>query len=172
MLVLSHPHPFFKTKKMQFISFSATSSGLTVVVDNATQPTKIEFKLDDESTVVITDPDSISGTEHTYSYAGDFSDGIYSCTANPDESDELTIFIANLLKGMNCTLQKTLKKDYDCRLLQELEAIKQWTFSQDEALARETYQEVQVKCAECTTSYHEGLAGISIWIVNNDFIVQ
>lgn len=157
---------------MQFISFSATSSGLTVVIDNATQPTQVEFKLDDESTVTVSTPDSVSGTEHTYSTAGDYSDGIYTATANPGESDELTIFISNLLKGMNCLLQNTLKKKYDCRLVQELEAVKQWTFSQDEALARETYQEIQKRCVECSTSYHEGLAGISIWIVNNDFVVQ
>ena len=169
----NHPHPFFfKNQSMQFIAFSATSSGLTVVIDNATQPTQVNFKLSDETTVIVTTPDDITGTEHTYTYAGDFSDGIYTATANPGESDELSIFITNTLVGMNCLLQKTLKKDYDCRLVQELEAVKQWTFSQDEALAREVYQEILERCAECSSSYHEGLAGISIWIVNNDFIVQ
>lgn len=157
---------------MQFQSFTATTTGLTVVIDNVIQPVQVEFKLHDETIVVVTDPSDISGTEYTYVYAGDYSNGIYSCTANPDETDELTIFITNMLLGMNCLLQKTLKKEYDCRLLQELEAVKQWTFSQEEALARETYQEVEAKCVECSYTYQEGLAGISIWIIDNDFIVQ
>ena len=157
---------------MTFIEFTATSTELKVIVDNATQPTLVRFELADMTTSDVSVPSDITGTEYTYVLATDASDGIYSCTVNPDEVGEIQAFIANLLKGMNCLLQKTLKEEWDCRLVQELEAVKQYTFLQKESYARNVYDEVGKRCTSCESSYVEGLSGISIWIINNDFIVQ
>lgn len=157
---------------MTVIDFSATATELKIVVDNASQPTLVRFELHDQSTEDIATPSAINGTEYTYTYPGDFSNGIYAARVNPGEGDEITAFISNLLLGMNCLLQKTLREEYDCRLIQELEAVKQYTFLQQEDLARAVYAEVEKRCTSCQTSYVEGLSGISIWIVNNDFIVQ
>lgn len=158
---------------MKFITFTATSAKIQVVVENTIQPTKVTFLLaDGVTTVDVATPTDITGLNHTYELAGDYSNGIYTCTVNPGESDELVSFIGNLLKGMNCLLQKTLNEEYDCRLLQEMEATQQFIFLQEEYYARGTYDEVERKCTQCSSTYVEGLAGISIWIVNNDFIVQ
>lgn len=157
---------------MRFIEFTATSTGLKVIVENATQPTLVRFELDDQSTADVSTPTDITGDQHTYEYAGDYSDGVYACTVNPGESDEITAFITNMLLGMNCMLQKTLRQEYDCALLQELKATEQYTFLQQEDLARGTYDEVRTRCTQCEASYVEGLSGISIWIINNDFVVQ
>jgi len=158
---------------MTFIEFTATSTTLKVIIDNASQPTLVRFLLSDGVTTVDkATPTDITGTLYTYESAGDYSDGIYSCTVNPGEGDETTAFISNILNGLNCLLKKVLKKDYDCRLAQELEAVKQYTFLQEESFARAVYIEVGLRCAECETTYVDGLSGISIWIINNDFIVQ
>lgn len=157
---------------MTFIEFTATASELKVIVDNASQPTLVRFELHDMTTQDVSVPTDITGTEYTYIIAMDASDGIYACTVNPEEGDTITAFITNMLQGINCLLQKTLREEYDCRLIQELEAVKQYTFLQKEDLARNVYAEVEKRCTTCEASYVEGLSGISVWIINNDFIVQ
>lgn len=157
---------------MRFIEFTATATEIKVIVEHTSQPTLIRLELHDLTIVDISIPSDITGSNYTYQYAGDYSDGIYACTVNPGEGDEITAFISNLLQGMNCLLQKTLKEEYDCRLVQELEAVKQYTFLQQEDLARNVYTEVEKRCTTCEVSYVEGLSGISIWIIDNDFIVQ
>lgn len=158
---------------MKFITFTATETKLQVVIENAVQPIGVTFLLSDGTTeATVTVPTDITGLNHTYEYATDASNGIYSCTVNAGESDELTAFIGNLLLGMNCLLQKTLNEEYDCRLVQELTATQQFIVLQEEAYARGTYDEIETRCAQCSSTYVDGLSGISIWIVNNDFIVQ
>ena len=167
-----HPHPFLIYLSMTFIEFTATATQLEVTIDDTSQPTGVTFKLHDLTEATVTTPSSTSGTEYTYIYATDASDGIYTCTVNDGEADEIVAFISNMLQGINCLLQKTLREEYDCRLIQELEAVKQYTFLQKEDLARNVYTEVERRCTTCEASYVEGLSGISIWIIDNDFIVQ
>lgn len=157
---------------MTFVEFTATSTELKVIIDHTSQPTLVRFELHDMTTEDISVPSDIIGTEYTYIYPMDASDGIYACTVNPGEGDEISAFITNMLQGINCLLQKTLREEYDCRLIQELEAVKQYTFLQKEDLTRNVYAEVEKRCTTCETSYVEGLSGISIWIIDNDFIVQ
>lgn len=113
---------------------------------------------------------------YSLAMSGDFSDGIYTIELHDTNNEVVYKTIGNLLVGTGCMLKSVLKEEYDCVLFQQLEAVKQLLMTNLGDLARSIYQTILDKCAECASANTLPdtviLEGISIWIVNDDFIVQ
>ncbi len=156
---------------MAFKTFTATSEKIFVVITDPNQPYKVEIILTDGSAVEASYVGS-TGNDHSYEYAGDFSDGVFTAVVY-DQSVELErSTIANQKTSTNCLLKRVLNGEYDCKLMQEIEIVTTLIQNSEGELAQKIYKGIQDKCTECENLAEAPLEGISIWIVDNDFIVQ
>jgi hypothetical protein len=156
---------------MTIIDFTADSDGLTVKIQHTAEPTDVTFTLADGTTTANVASPSISADPYwTFVYATDASDGVYSVDVEPTASLG-TAVIANITSAVHGLLRKTLNEDYDIRLMQEIEAVKQYIVLQEEVLARNIYAEVLKQIASCVTESIEDLQYVGVHIINNNFTI-
>ncbi len=156
--------------------FTADATALSVAITSDTDITAAALiTTDGVSTDVLDDIVEVTSTTFTLDLGGDYSDGVFVIDLTNSGADNAYKAIGNLLIGTACFVRKTVREIFDCVLFQQLEAVKQLLFSDQGDLARELYYNVQGKCTPCTDADGDEdalLEGISIWIVNEDFIVQ
>jgi hypothetical protein len=157
--------------------FSANEDGVSATISSTTPINTAIFTITDGTVESITSELTDNGVGlYTFTKSGDYSDGIFSLEFVNTDLESTYKTIGNLLVGTGCMLKKVLLEQYDCVLFQQLEAIKQLLMSNAGDLSRSMYQNVLYMCTDCaadeTLSDEVILEGISIWIVNDDFIVQ
>lgn len=151
-------------------TFKLEADKITVVVEHTTEPT----------TVTLTDMYAVDtvmplvgtvGQEFTYELLVTQPDGVFTVTAVEDVNTA-TASVSRTYKGTAFLLHQTLNGEYEYMLVQELEALPQLVLAGEIAAAEDLYSGVVARVEACSIIYAPQLAGISIWIVNEDFIVQ
>ena len=137
----------------------------------------VEFVLTDGS-VVLGEWDGVQNPVLRYFKLGDFSDGIYEAIAtftvpgDPPQISTDKAYILNQKVSNECLLSKVLKGEYDCKLMQDISVVETLFLAGEIDLARELYESILAKCTTCSDLEQAALEGISVWIVDDDFIVQ
>lgn len=163
---------------MKIITFKVEPSLITVHVEHSSSDIKVDIILLD-GTVLENIPGSTTpiGTttdvyEFTSTSSHEYDDGIFEAVASDISGSSVAKAVAgNLNKGYQCQLTKALNEDYDCLLLQDMEATKQFVLLSKGVPARGLYNRVLDKCSSCTYESTTELAGISIWLVDGNFII-
>lgn len=166
--------------------FKATKDGLSVMINTAdiADIVDVQFTLADNTIVpredmteltVGPDPDpDYPGTNFQFDYPMDASDGVYSVHIEL-ATGVLDYVIGNVLSATLCLIRKTLKDEVACLLMQQIEATKQSLMLGDDVSARAAYSNTAYSCTDCLGgdfSTDIPLSGISVWIINDTFIVQ
>lgn len=176
------PCPFFVLNHQQMSlnikTFTADATSMVIIVDSTAALTEASMIPTDGVLVDILADFISSGTdEYTATLLGDYSDGVFTADVTNADTTNDTATIGNLLLGTLCLLKSTIMENYDCVLFQQLEAVKQLLLGDNGDLAQSIYFTIQIKCTPCIASDGEVvinpvLEGISIWIIDDNFIVQ
>lgn len=154
-------------------NFKADSTGIYASITDTSEPTSCTVLINDGTSVVLNFIDESPSGVFNYSLAGNYLDGIYTLNVVDSGSLTLSSFIANTVVGNECLLKKVINEEFDCSLFQQLKAVIDLTLKQeDEEIVREVYSSVLAKCTACVDIQESQLSGISVWIINDDFIVQ
>lgn len=101
-----------------------------------------------------------------------FADGIFTLDIAND-TDQVIVSIGNLLLASQHLLDQTIRGEFDCVLLQNLEGVRQLLVANEGDLARSIYYDLQRQAAACTDapmlSYH--IEKTNIWIENNTYVI-
>ena len=100
-------------------------------------------------------------------------DGIMTFdVATPTET--LQVSVCSLTLGTQYLLSQVLKKEYDCVLMQNLEAIKQLIMANQSDVARDIYEDVRNQAASCTDAAMLGydVVGTTISIIKGNFVIK
>ena len=153
--------------------FTANKDAINITFSTLNTVTAASIMMVDSTVVDVLSLIQPEGTADTYKITlpGNFSDGVFTFTIDDGVVNHYTI--CNLLIGTQALLYKTIKSDFDCTLLLQLDACQTLVLSGEGDLAREIYVDVLFKSANCLTSpmYSFNIHWISIHIIGGSFVV-
>ena len=155
-------------------NFTADADSMVITIQSTTAlTTSILFLTDDSVVNIFSDFNATANPdEYQATISEDYSDGIFTLDIS-NTGDNLIISIGNLLIGYQYLLSQTIKEEWDCILLQQLQGVEQLLLANEGDLARNIYLSIQNKAASCTDApmldYH--IAKTNIWIEEGKFII-
>jgi len=100
-------------------------------------------------------------------------DGVFTLDVS-NSAENMIVSIGNLLLASQLLLDKTIRKEFDWVLMQNIEGVRQLILANEGDLARAIYYDLQKQAASCSSApmldYH--IEKTEIWIVDNLYTIQ